>query len=482
MSDAVATDIPAPAPAELSVLIVEDDQALRRSIELNLQNAGYAVRIAEDAIQALAILSGEDFEIILCDLRMPGMDGISFIRRCRETGVKGAIIMMTAFASQDLVLEAIRAGAYDYLLKPFAAEELIMMMRKIAEREQLQKENEALRSQITQRYNFSSIVAQSDAMREIFETVKRLASFNTTVLITGESGTGKELLARAIHHNSPRRGCPFVAINCGAIPETLMESELFGHRKGAFTDATRDKKGLFEEATGGTLFLDEIGELPLHLQVKILRALQEQEIRRVGDEVPIAIDVRIIAATLRNLEDDVTSGRFRDDLYYRLNVVSIHIPPLRERPEDIEILAHNFIKKHSRRLGLEAKELAPDALRCLMEYSWKGNVRELENCIERALVLSDEVQIVPEALPPHIGGANAKASEALPFVDDGNLSIKQKTRELEIALIQRALKVTNGNRTRAAKILEISHRALLYKLKEYQLGDRDDAKDEAADD
>jgi two-component system response regulator AtoC len=289
-------------------------------------------------------------------------------------------------------------------------------------------------------------------------------------MITGESGTGKELVARAIHESSTRRTRPFIAINCGAIPETLIESELFGHKKGAFTDASRDKKGLFEEASGGTLFLDEIGELPLHLQVKLLRAIQEQQIRRVGDEQMIPIDVRIISATLRDLDEDAKAGRFREDLLYRLNVVSIHIPPLRDRPEDISILVEHFLEKHAKRLGLPVKSVPADVMQLLLKYEWRGNARELENCIERALVLSVGDAIEIDSLPAHILSAEKKlATNGDPSTNDANLSIKQRTRDLEIQLITRALEKTNGNRTHAAKILEISHRALLYKLKEYGL-------------
>lgn len=324
-----------------------------------------------------------------------------------------------------------------------------------------------------QKYSFSNIIAHSQSMKDIFETVKRLAHFNTTVLITGESGTGKELLARAIHHNSPRRGKPFIALNCGAIPEHLMESELFGHKKGAFTDATRDKKGLFEEAHGGTIFLDEIGELPLHLQVKLLRALQEQEIRRVGEEQGISIDVRVIAATLRDLEQDVKIGRFRDDLFYRLHVVSIHLPPLRERREDIPPLVEFFQKKTAKKLGIECKQISKEALECLTKYNWRGNVRELENCIERAMVLTETEDIDLESLPENIRASFYQQEGIIELTDssDNNLSIKQRTRALEISLILKALRKTRGNRTHAAKILEISHRALLYKIKEYGLGD-----------
>lgn len=316
---------------------------------------------------------------------------------------------------------------------------------------------------------FGGMIARHPQMLQIFETIRKVAKFDTTVLITGESGTGKELVARAIHDHSNRSKKPFVAINCGSIPENLIESELFGHKKGAFTDAVRDKKGLFEEANGGTIFLDEIGDLPLLLQVKLLRVLQEQQIRRVGDEQAISIDVRIVAATLRDLESAIKEGNFRDDLYYRLHVVSIHIPPLRERRQDIPILIQYFIEKHCKKLHTPIRDLSSEALELLLCYPWKGNIRELENCVERMVVLSDGHTITPTALP--LGVRNSAFDifeEDLPENVE-NLSIKQRTRALEQNLIIRALKKTNGNRTHAAKILEISHRALLYKIKEYGL-------------
>jgi len=457
----------------LSVLVIDDDESVRDSIVVNLELAGYAVRPMSDGVSALELLATEPYTIVLCDLRMPKISGLEFIRRCKEVSPDTAVVLMTGFGNTEVAIEALRAGAYDYMSKPFEPEELVLTLRKIEEREKLRAENAALRSVITQKYNFSNIIAESAGMQQIFETVKRLANFSTTVLITGESGTGKELLAKAIHHNSPRRGKPFVAINCGAIPESLIESELFGHKKGSFTDATRDKKGLFEEADGGTIFLDEIGELPTHLQVKLLRTLQEQEIRRVGDEEPVSIDVRVIAATLRDLEEDVDRGRFRDDLFYRLNVVSIHIPPLRERVEDIPVLVEHFMAKHNKRLGLAIKRIEPEAMRCLVNAPWRGNVRELENCVERALVMTDTEAIDLESLTPQVRNAGEvlRSAEVTPAIEDDNLSIKQRTRSLEIALITRALKQTKGNRTHAAKILEISHRALLYKLKEYELSE-----------
>lgn len=329
---------------------------------------------------------------------------------------------------------------------------------------------------------YPNIIAKSGRMLQIFEVLDRLAKFKTTVLICGESGTGKELIARAIHDNSPRSAHPFVAVNCGAIPENLMESELFGHKKGSFTDATRDKPGLFEEANFGTIFLDEIGEMPLQLQVKLLRALQEQSIRRVGDEQDIKIDARIIAATNRDLEDLVMLGKFRDDLFYRLNVVSINLPALRERKEDIAPLVEHLIDKHNKKLGLQIRSVSDEVLELLQSYNWRGNVRELENCIERAMVLSRDDQLRIDSISSHIKEYVAKQkldldhsnSLALPSLDDGNLSIKQKVRELESALIKRALEKTDNNRTHAAKLLEISHRTLLYKLKEYGLGKVED--------
>ncbi|NDC38441.1 MAG: sigma-54-dependent Fis family transcriptional regulator, partial [Proteobacteria bacterium] len=382
------------------------------------------------------------------------------------------VLLMTGYRGSELNMESIRAGAYGYILKPFDIEELVLTLRKIEEREQLRAKVHELQSEIAQQYNFSNFISQSPEMKRIFDTVKRLANFNTTILITGESGTGKELLARAIHHNSPRRDKPFVAINCGAIPANLVESELFGHRKGSFTDAIRDKRGLFEEASGGTIFLDEIGELPPQLQVKLLRVLQEQQIRRVGDEQNIDVDVRVLAATLRDLEADVKVGRFRDDLFYRLNVVSIKIPALRERPEDIPLLVQHFLSKLNRKLGIAIQEVRAEAIKLLLRYHWRGNVRELENCIERAMVLTDGDSIGTDALPDHITSASSDghAFPAAAQESSDSLSIKERTRMLEIDLIQRALKKTAGNRTRAARILEISHRALLYKLKEYSLG------------
>jgi two-component system response regulator AtoC len=464
-------------PLQLRILVIDDDKEVRISLQTVLETLGYLTSTAESGEAGLETLSKDSYDLVICDLRLPGISGMEVLK---QSGSAAPLILMTAYGNQDIATEAVHAGAFDYISKPINPDDLIFTLRKFEEFERLKRENESLKASLSDKYSFKNIIAQSESFKNIFETVKRLAQFNTTVLITGESGTGKELLARAIHESSSRRGKPFIAINCGAIPEQLMESELFGHKKGAFTDASRDKKGLFEEADGGTLFLDEVGELPLHLQVKLLRALQEHTIRRVGDEQSISIDVRVVSATLRNLEADVQSGRFREDLLYRLNVVSLHLPPLRERKEDIPVLIEHFIQKHSKRLGIPTKKVPPDITQILLEYAWRGNARELENCIERTLVLSRGDSIDLEALPDPVLRSYRRRTHGVvkqTAVDDDNLSIKQRAAALEIDLIQRALAKTGGNRTHAAKILEISHRALLYKLKEYGLsGNEPEAK------
>lgn len=458
-------------PFQLHILIIDDDQEVRVSLQTVLETLGYATQTAATGEEGLLAIEKTPFDLVLCDLRLPGASGLDVLKQ-KSSAVP--LILMTAYGNPDIATQAAQSGAFDYISKPINPDDLVFILRKFEEFERLRRENEALKENLSEKYSFKNIVAHSAAFKDIFETIKRLSPFNTTVMITGESGTGKELLARAIHESSPRKGKPFIAINCGAIPESLMESELFGHKKGAFTDASRDKKGLFEEASGGTLFLDEVGELPLHLQVKLLRALQEQTIRRVGDEQSISIDVRIVSATLRNLENDTLEGRFREDLLYRLNVVSVHLPPLRERVEDISILIDHFLQKHSKRLGVPLKKVPTEVQKVLLEYEWRGNARELENCVERALVLSEGDEITLDALPEAITRRHAKQVKSAPAADtNDNLSIKQRTAALEMDLIQRALQKTGGNRTHAAKILEISHRALLYKLKEYGLSGGD---------
>jgi two-component system response regulator AtoC len=361
-----------------------------------------------------------------------------------------------------------KVGAYDYVQKPFKPDEVVLALRKAEERELLRRENRALRDEIRKEHRFEDILAKSPRMQEIFRTIAKIADYKTTVLVTGESGVGKELVARATHRRSGRRGGPFVAVNCGAIPENLLESELFGHKKGAFTDAVHDRRGLFEEADGGSLFLDEIGELPLGLQVKLLRVLEDEKIRRLGEGRDLKVDVRIIAATHRDLLAETKAGRFREDLFYRLNVLPIHCPPLRERREDIPLLIDHFVTRNNARLGTTIRGLDTESRRLLYEYSWPGNVRELENTIERAMVLAEGDQIVAADLSERIREARDPVQMQLA---SGELSVKKTMRIIEEILIRRALAKTKGNRTRAAEVLEISHRALLYKIKDYQITD-----------
>ncbi|GLI37069.1 sigma-54 dependent transcriptional regulator [Geobacter hydrogenophilus] len=447
------------------VLVIDDEENLRHMLWAMLRKNGYHADEAENGEGALAMARQQPYDFIICDIRMPVLDGLDFLRRAQEAGIGGTIIMMSAYGTIDTALQCMKEGAYDYVSKPFKNDEILLVLKKAEERERLKTENRRLRAAVGREYSFGAIVSRNPRMREIFELIRKVCDVKTSVLILGESGTGKELVARAIHHNGSRRDAPFVAVNCGAIPEHLLESELFGHVRGAFTDAASDRTGLFEEAHGGTLFLDEIGEMPPSLQVKLLRVIQEGEVRRVGAERPTKVDVRVISATSRDLEREVAEGHFREDLFFRLNVFSITIPPLRERLEDVPLLAGHFLNKHGASLGRPGVRVSPEALRLLSAYAWPGNVRELENCVERALILGDGDVIGPEALPDGLRGGGAGVAIVGP--DDDNLSIKKAEERLEREFIRRALDKTGGNRTHAARILEISHRALLYKLKEY---------------
>jgi len=453
------------------ILIIDDEENFRHMLSVILKKEKYDVETASNGEEGLQKVTDTAFDQILCDIRMPQMDGLEFMKKAQELGVNATIIMMSAYGTVDTAIEAMKLGAYDYISKPFKPDEIIMTLKKAEERERLRKENEFLRKEVKKEFSFENIVSKNEKMQKIFEVIKKVAQYKSTILITGESGTGKELVAKALHYNSDRSQNPFIPVNCGAIPENLLESELFGHEKGAFTDAIRTKKGLFEEADVGTLFLDEIGELPLQLQVKLLRVLQEGEIRRVGDSKPIKVDVRIIAATVKDLIKEVNEGRFRDDLFYRLNVFPIHIPPLRERKEDIPLLVTHFIKKYGLSLNKNVLGINHKALELLMNYRWSGNVRELENTIERAIVLADETNIEFENLPVEIREFKEKI-ELSSLVEEEH-SIKKASKILEINLIQKALKKTKGNHTQAAKLLEISHRALLYKIKEYEIVEKD---------
>jgi two-component system response regulator AtoC len=447
------------------ILIIYDDPALRESLELVLSAEGFQVVSVEDAAAALSRVEVTPFEVILCDLRMRGMDGMQLLPQLVRRLPGSTVIMMSAYGTEDLAIEAMNRGAYDYLAKPFAPSEVLLTIRKAHEREKLRRANQLLRRDVQRVTGDRPIVATSEAMIELLETMERAAAFKSTVLITGESGTGKEVLARAIHAQSPRRNDAFVAVNCGAIPEALLESELFGHAKGAFTGADRTRRGLFAEADGGTLFLDEVGELPTALQVKLLRVLQEEEVRPIGDTKARAVDVRVIAATSRDLEAEVAEGRFREDLFYRLNVMRLEVPPLRERPRDIPLLVDHFLAHFRKTLGRAVRTLSDDALERLLAYRWPGNVRELENVIERAIILADGDTVTLRELPQNV------VSPEDPAQGRGlqDFSLKRARRSVEVDVIQRALRATGGNRTHAARLLGISHRALLYKIKDYGL-------------
>lgn len=449
-----------------NVLIVDDESGMRHMLSVLLAREGYTIDTAEDGKGGLEKIKNNHYDLVLCDIRMPEMDGLTFLESTKNLNRQVPVIMMSAFGNVDTAIEAMKKGAYDYVSKPFKADEILLRLQRLTEQETLMFENESLKRVLHQETSFSNIIARSPKMLEIFDTIRKIADYKTTVLIGGESGSGKELIARAVHFNSPRSNKPFVAINCSAIPENLLESELFGYVKGSFTGANKDKKGLFEEAHGGTLFLDEVGDLPMSLQVKILRVIQEEEIRRVGAGNTIKIDVRLIAATLKNLPEEIKKGTFREDLYYRLNVLPIHLPSLRERKEDIPLLVDTFIKRFNKEMGKSVERLSPECMQFLNDYSWPGNVRELENTIERAMVLENSHELTAAHLPDVV--RNVEINPAIRAAAN-EFSIKKMMVIMEQELIKKALDKTGGNRTWAAKLLEISHRALLYKIKRYGL-------------
>ena len=451
----------------MNILVVDDELGLRHTLTLILQAEGHTVRAVNDGAAALERVSDSSPDLIICDVRMPGLDGLAFLEKYKEMGGTALVIMMSAYGDDDAALEAIRRGAYDFIPKPFRADQVLLVLRKAIEREGLRREVAQLHDELVALRTPTGIVGRSPRIAQALTLADKVARHPSTVLITGESGTGKELIARHIHDASPRASRPFVAVNCAAIPEALLESELFGHAKGAFTGAITERQGLFEEAHEGTLFLDELGDLPVALQVKLLRALQEGEVRPVGDNASRSVDVRLVAATARDLESDVAEGKFRADLYYRINVVRIHLPALRDRSEDVPELVRHFVDRFNRRLGLHVTGVSPAAMRALVEYPWPGNVRELENVVERAMVLTDGPQLGVEQLPTLTAPVTRSEASVSPL----DLSVKRRTGDLERALIKEALERTRGNRTRAAKLLDLSHRALLYKIRDYGLGE-----------
>ena len=446
----------------MKILVLDDEQGFRDSLTLLLTDAGLDVQSLGSPSEALSLLGDEAFDIVLCDVQMPEFDGLEFLKRHRAAGGRAIVIMMSAYGSEDAAIAAMKQGAYDYIPKPFRTDEVLLVIHKAAEREHLRRTVASLSANL-ERFKDGEIVAESSAMRRVLDLAGRAAPHDATVMITGESGTGKEVLSRAIHSWSPRAEGPFVAINCGAIPAELIESELFGHVKGAFTGAVANKKGLFEEAGGGTILLDEIGDLPPGMQVKLLRVIQEREVRRVGDVETRPIDVRILAATARDLEADVADGKFREDLFYRLNVVRIHIPPLRERREDLPALAAALLRRAVERNNVSAT-FTPEGIDLIVRHDWPGNVRELENAIERATILCRDGKITPSDLledPTRRAGTTALPDNSLDSI------IAAAEREA----IQRALAAASGNREATAASLEISVRSLFYKLNKYGIGE-----------
>ncbi len=440
------------------LLLVDDDPSLLRVVEHQLRQAGYEVATAENLAQARERFVEKNYDAVVCDLALPDGSGIDFLKFVRQQSLDVIFIIITAYGTIDNALEACRQGADDYLAKPFGREQLLFTLEKAIRTRQLEFENIQLRSELLKDYDFSSIIARSQPMQDVLKMVARVVETEATVLILGESGTGKELIARAIHYNSSRKNGPLVVVNCPSIPDNLLESELFGHVKGAFTGATRDRRGKFEQANGGTIFLDEIGDLKPELQAKLLRVLQERVIERVGGDRPIEVDVRILAATNRDLEKLVHDGVFREDLYYRLSVFPIRIPPLRERKEDIPHLAQFFLQKFG---GGKRMRITPEAMDALMAYDWPGNVRELENVMERATILADDGVIRPDVLPAHVIHGHKNPPSASGDGDDAVHSLA----EIEKEAIMNALNKCHGNQTAAAKMLGIPRHVLIYRMK-----------------
>ncbi|GBC62073.1 sigma-54-dependent Fis family transcriptional re gulator [Desulfonema ishimotonii] len=451
------------------LLIIDDEENMRHMLTALLTKSGYRIDEAADGSEGLEKVRQKQYDFILCDLKMPNMDGMAFLREAGTYLDATTVIVMSAYGSIDTAIDAMKQGAYDYISKPFKSDEVCLALKKAEEREKLKRENFQLRERlksIEAHCNFANMIGKSSAMQAIFRLSEKVAQYDTTVLVTGESGTGKELIARGIHFKSDRSQEPFIAVNCGGIPETLLESEFFGYRKGAFTGADRNKKGLFEEADGGTLFLDEIGELPRALQVKFLRVLQENEVRPIGASKTRKVNVRILAATSKNLEAEVQEGRFRQDLFYRLNVMPLRLPPLRERPEDIPLLCRHFIRRFNENLKENIEGISPEAMSILIRHKWPGNVRELENMIERAVILTDGAILSAEHFSLETG--HLPEEDLFESLFEG-YSLKAAQKILEKNLITKALSATGGNRTKATQLLEISHPSLLTKIKAYDI-------------
>lgn len=455
---------------QTKILVVDDEQSMREFLAILLEREGYYVAQAENADVALKLLESDTYDLVVSDVSMPGLNGMALLERIKNTTPETAVLMITAYTTAEQAVEAMKLGAYDYIAKPFKVEEVKVLVRNALEKSSLQKENRRLKHEVQERYSFGGLVGKSKKMREVYDLIEKVANSMANVLVLGESGTGKELAAKAVHYNSPRRDKPFVAVNCGAIPETLMEAELFGHKKGSFTGAIADRAGLFEQAEGGTLFLDEIGEVPLQLQAKLLRVLQEREFRRVGGTSAIKADVRIIAASNRDLEDQVKEGTFREDLFYRLNVVPIQMPPLRERLEDMPPLVEFFYKKFTQFSGT-SEIITPGALKALISYPFPGNVRELENLVERCVVLGNRV-VSEDCLPPQVVnfqvGTVAGGVVDLP---EAGMDLEAYLDGIEKRFLLQALSRSGGVKKKAASLLGMTFRSFRYRLAKFGMED-----------
>ncbi len=453
----------------LHLMVVDDEQSMCDFLEIALQRNGYRVSCFNDAFAAVQALEKENFDLVICDLKMPGMNGLEMLRTIKKKSPATEIIMITAFASTNTVIEAMRCGAFDYISKPFKIDEILLTVEKALKNSQLQRENQRLQRELEKRFGFDNLIGKSRPMLEVYKLIKQVAPTKTNILICGESGTGKELVARAIHFSGPHKKRPFIAVNCAAIPEQLLESELFGHTRGAFTGAVNQTEGYLAAADGGTLFLDEIAEIPPALQVKILRVLQEKSYQKIGSPREYSLDLQFIAATNRDLEKSVARGEFRQDLFYRLNVIRIDLPPLRERAGDIPLLLDHFLQIYNREYGRKLKGFSPEALEVLINYDYPGNVRELENLVERCVVLAGDQNEIPLAsLPPALRQQERNPLHPARLPEEG-LDLEKVVADLEIELIHQALERSGGNKTKAAELLGLSFRSFRYRLQKYGL-------------
>lgn len=449
------------------ILIVDDEDGMRRLLGRVLTREGYETSTVGSGAEALRLVANERFDLVVTDIKMPEMDGLQLLEELKEYEPSLPIIVMTAYGTIENAVQALRFGAYDYIAKPFETDEIKLTVAKALERERLLAENRYLHAELEGRYDFSGIIGGSPAMEQVYEMASSVAASNANVLITGESGTGKELMARSIHYSSPRKEKPFVVLNCSALSESVLESELFGHEKGAFTGALDMRKGRFERADQGTLFIDEVAEMSMTAQVKLLRVIQEHEFERVGGNKTISVNVRIVAATNKKLEEQVKDGHFREDLYYRLNVVNLNIPPLRSRREDVEPLSRHFLKKYTAETGKKITDLSPRALSCLLAHDWPGNVRELQNAIERAVVLSKGSVLTPRDFPQNMQGDDQICLQ----VPEKGGSLTEILEDLERQLIIQTLQREDGSQTRAAETLGIKRTTLRYKMEKYRMID-----------